>query len=234
MNLIQKTNYFKIMRADITRELMRDANAFTLLALIAFRAKRTNGLSVHNLQPGEALIGDFENCGLTEQKYRSAKNRLRSYGLATFKSTNKGTIARLVNTNVFDVNITEANEQSNIPATDKQRLSRRDKNDKNINTPLPPSGDLVKSLIIPDSLNAEAFRDKWQKWIEYRKTRAKVKDWFMLFSEQLEWLAHSNAETAIEILSQSIRNGYTGIFPLKSGNKQAETSTPRRRSKFDE
>jgi len=130
---LQQNSFFKIMRSEETRELLsNDHNSFVLLTQIAFRAKRTNNFSVHNLQPGQALIGDHESCGLTEQKYRSAKQRLENYGLATFRATNKGTIATLTDSRVFDINATHSNEQNNTRITDKQRTNNDYQECKNI------------------------------------------------------------------------------------------------------
>lgn len=126
--------FIKLMRSRTTRELLQDGNAFLLLTLIAWRAKRTSEFSVHGLAIGQALIGDYHACGLTEQQYRSAKTRLKRYGLATFRATNKGTIATLLDTTIFDIN----EEVSSEPAAGRQRASNESattnkniKNEKN-------------------------------------------------------------------------------------------------------
>ena len=102
-------------------ELLKDPAAFVLLTQIARRAKRTNDFTLHDLKIGEALIGDYDSIGLTEQRYRSAKKRLERYGLATFKPTNKGTIAKLTNSLIYDVNLDHSNDQTNNQKADKQR-----------------------------------------------------------------------------------------------------------------
>lgn len=43
----------------------------------------------------------------------------------------------------------------------------------------------------------------------------KPKDWGIMFSEQLEWLKQFGAREAAEILGQSIRNNYQGLFERK-------------------
>jgi len=113
-----------------------DNHAFTLLAVIAFRAKRTNDFSVAGLQIGECLLGDYNNYGMSEQKYRSAKSRLQRYGLATFRTTNRGTIATLSNSVIYDINPEEDNGQINEPPTNSQRTINEPtttiKNDNNV------------------------------------------------------------------------------------------------------
>ena len=96
--------FVKLMRSDATWELMKDPNAFCLLSVIAFRAKRTDDFNVHGLRKGQALIGDYASYGMTEKEYRGAKQRLQRYGLAHFRGTNRGTIATLLNTSVCDIN----------------------------------------------------------------------------------------------------------------------------------
>mgnify|MGYP001597274013 CR=1 FL=1 len=146
--------FLKLMRSEQTRELQKNPKAFTLLSIIAYRARRTNGtLNVHNLKIGEALIGDCENYGLTEQEYRTSKTNLKKWDLATFKSTTKGTIAKLTDNSIFDINSEGEEEAStdkvtNKPTdelTDEQRTNngqtngqrttnkngKNDKNDKN-------------------------------------------------------------------------------------------------------
>ena len=101
--------FVKMQDTETTRELMRDKNAFALLAQIAIRARRKdgpwtgkNGITM-TLKKGQAFIGDYESIGLTEKEYRCAKNRLFKCKLATFEGANKGTIATLINSDVFDI-----------------------------------------------------------------------------------------------------------------------------------
>ena len=83
----------------------KDSEAFHLLSVIAIRADR---------ETGEAKIGDWDSMGVTSrQTYRSALKRLIATNKVTTKSTNKGTVAKLVNTGVYDINQIEANQQPN-------------------------------------------------------------------------------------------------------------------------
>jgi len=86
-------------------------NEFALLSLIAFRARRTDGFNGDGLKIGEALIGDFKSVGLTPRTYRTAKNRLEKWKKAKFKTTNKGTIAKLINSDIYDINTEESDKQ---------------------------------------------------------------------------------------------------------------------------
>lgn len=114
--------YIKLIRGEETTALFRDRNAFILLAAIAYRARRTDD-PVSDLKVGEAQIGDVKNYGLTQQEYRTAKRKLKKWGFATFKATSKGTIAKLANTRIYDINLADGNEQPNEQPTSKQRAA---------------------------------------------------------------------------------------------------------------
>ena len=116
--------FVKLIRGDAVRELLHDPAAYALLSLIALRARWKNeGFSRHSLEPGQALVGDFHACGLSEQQYRGAKQRLARWRLATFQATNKGTVATLTGTSVFDINADPRNDPDNERATNEQRTS---------------------------------------------------------------------------------------------------------------
>lgn len=105
--------WFKATRSDDALELLR-ANplALALAYVIAVRAKWREGFCRHNLKFGEAFIGDFENYGMSERNYRTAKEHLEQWRFATFKPTNKGTIARLCDSRIFEVIPTRGDGQN--------------------------------------------------------------------------------------------------------------------------
>jgi len=116
--------FVKLMRTAETTELLEGSpDCFLLLTIIAFRARRSNGFNRDGLQPGQALIGDYKSYGLTEQRYRTSKVKLEKWRFATFKATTKGTIATLLDSRIYDINIESDNGQDNGQLTDKQRTS---------------------------------------------------------------------------------------------------------------
>jgi hypothetical protein len=144
--------YIKLKRTPETLEIFKKPKAFTLLSLIAYRARRTSNFSSDNLEIGEALIGDHKSAGLTRQEYRSALFWLKTRQFITTRATNKGTIAKLINTDVFDPNFEKGNHQTNQPITIQQPSSnhpvttnKNDKNERNINTS-PADADLLKKI----------------------------------------------------------------------------------------
>ena len=117
--------WIKLMRSDETHELARDAAALGLMTIIALRARWRAPFKAHDLDVGEALIGDHENMGLTRQEYRTLANRLKTWGLITTRSTNKGTIATITNRAIFDIFGRLDNHQGNQPATSQQPPSNQ-------------------------------------------------------------------------------------------------------------
>lgn len=100
----------------------KNHHAFCLLWIIANRAKRTLNED-SELSLGEAWIGDHDKYNMTQQEYRTAKKHLEKCKFATFKATNRGTIATLCDTSIFDINIGDGNKQPNKQVTSKQRAS---------------------------------------------------------------------------------------------------------------
>ena len=137
--------FIKFMRSDNARELLKRPKCFALLAQIAQRARRSGELNIHDLGTGEALVGDRDSIGLTQQEYRTAKKFLEKHGLAAFRVTNRGTIARLKDQTIFDINLTQDNQPANRRATSWQqpaneqvttnkneKKKKKDKNEKKL------------------------------------------------------------------------------------------------------
>jgi len=109
------------MRTDDVIELLRFPIALALLTQIALRARRTvEQFNPHHLKLGEALIGDYRSIGATRQQYRTAKRQLVEWGVITIRVTIKGTIARLSNFQVFDVNVQPSEQHAEQPLTRTQ------------------------------------------------------------------------------------------------------------------
>lgn len=118
---MSEKGFIKLQRfEDVELLMVKHPNAFILLTFIALRARRE--LDPHLIlgtKQLEALIGDYEHMGLTEQEYRTAKKQLAKFGIVTFKVTPKGTIAKLVDKRFYDINEEKPNGQSNTKVTDK-------------------------------------------------------------------------------------------------------------------
>ena len=98
-----RAGWVKLMRSLESIELLAHfPNAFRLACVIAIRARWRGGFNVHGLAQGECLLGDFRSYGMTEKEYRGAKQKLEKHGFAAFRRANRGTVARLIDTRLFD------------------------------------------------------------------------------------------------------------------------------------
>lgn len=78
---------------------------------------------------------------------------------------------------------------------------------------------LGKGIQIPERFaQSQQFILVWSEWVQIRKRGKKSKDFEVLFRKQLDWLSKYSVDDAIEILNKSMRNGWTGIFPLNESN----------------
>jgi hypothetical protein len=131
---VNSTGWFRASRYPQMPELVKSSRtAFVLAYALAYRARWNDAaFNPFNLQPGEAIC-DYLNWGLSEQEFRNARDKLKEWGFATFRATNKGTVGKLVDMRLFSVLLVESNEQryghSNGPAatgaTDKERPEQR-------------------------------------------------------------------------------------------------------------
>lgn len=79
--------------------------------------------------------------------------------------------------------------------------------------PLPVKLRNLGNLTIPEILaNTPKFMEAWNKWTDYRKTGAKVKNIDKMFQAQLDKLALYGTDWAIERITRTIENGWTGLF----------------------
>ncbi len=131
-----------MIRGDEIEELAKDHHCFMLMWQIAYRARRNNEFSTDNLKIREALVGDCKNIGLTRRQYRTCLNRLTDWGFVTIKTTNKGTIATIVDKRLYDINANYNGQQVNHqtanerPSSDHQTATnkkvKKEKKEKNV------------------------------------------------------------------------------------------------------
>lgn len=103
--------------------------AFVLLAIIVDRARKVPVDMNAETELGEAYIGDYYIYGATPQSYRTDKKHLERLKLITCRTTNKGTIAKIVNSSIFDISrnsitskSTNQQQTDNMLPTTKQEV----------------------------------------------------------------------------------------------------------------
>jgi hypothetical protein len=72
----------------------------------------------------------------------------------------------------------------------------------------------------------ERLKAKWQEWTAYRRRLGKCRDFPAMFREQMAWLANYDEAASVEILSQSLRNGYQGLFSSNGQRSTRSIPTP--------
>lgn len=184
--------FIKLKRSEETLALAtNDPNAFTLLSLIALRARRTDIYNKHNLKVGEALIGDYATLGMKRGQYREATKRLTKHGFITTKATNKGTIATLCDARVYDINISDSNHQSNHPATIQQPSNNHqattNKNEKNANNVKTPDGFEEFWSAYPNKVGKKHAVTWWKKNKPSAELQEKVQKTLKVLKMSEQW-----------------------------------------------
>lgn len=78
---------------------------------------------------------------------------------------------------------------------------------------------------LPESVRTEAVKAQWESWVSFRMTLKKVKRWDLVFKETIKMLSTFPEPKIIECLSQSIRNGWQGVFEPKTNTANSHHST---------
>lgn len=115
-----QVGFLKLNRTEDTTQLLKRPKEFILLTNIAIRAWRGHGINQDGCNKGEALIGDYENYGLSRQNYRTALNNLKRWRFITIKPTTRGTIARICDKRIYDINEAQTNQQNSQQVTINQ------------------------------------------------------------------------------------------------------------------
>jgi hypothetical protein len=119
------TRYIEATCSDDALTLIKHyPPAWTLATVMGMRARyKEDQFNPHALDYRESFLGDYENYGLSEREYRTAKTTLETGGFATFRATNKGTIGKLIDTRLFRINLIAGDGQNDgqraKPATNK-------------------------------------------------------------------------------------------------------------------
>lgn len=153
-----------------------DPRAFLLLTYIARHASRTEN-RIKRLKTGEARVGNPKRMGLTPRQYRSAKDRLEEYGLATFNPTNKGTLAMLCGSAIYDINPEPNDKQTDKQATNKRQAGDKQTTSNNKEKKKKKEKKGCDALLVFDGLILEErygaltdarWRGMYELWVGYR------------------------------------------------------------------
>ncbi len=131
----KNVNFVMLQRGKRLESILKERkSAFCLLTLIATRARWHSEDLFDGLDIGEALIGDYEAYGATEMIYRTDKIFLEKNGLITIRTTNKGTIAKIVDTSIFNINAQdETTKLSTTQRSDNEQITTNNNDNKDNN-----------------------------------------------------------------------------------------------------
>ena len=187
---MEAKGFIKLVRGDSAMQIAQHPNALCLLTYIALHASR-NGrwIGTPKLEKGEAMIGCNCISGMTRSAFRHSLSTLIDSKLISIRTTNKGTIAKLLDSTVYDIN-SEASDHhsdhhSDHPTTIKQPSSdhptttnKKGKNVKNVIFTKPTAIELDE-YINANNMKCEsaAFLDHFNSNGWKVGGKAPMKDW---------------------------------------------------------
>lgn len=157
--------------------------------------------------------------GLSDKEVRTALRHLSETGEVASKSTNKFTIYKVENWDLYQSQGQQEGRQEagKRPAKGRQRATNNnDNNDNNENNKRSKAFDPMQ--IVQESYSDRQILDAWAAFFEMRSSvkggAVKSAHQTKLLIASLEKNARTDAER-IDVLNQSIMNNWKGLFPLK-------------------
>ena len=190
------------------------------------------GLKLVPLEAGQFVTGRkvaAKELGVTESSFYKYIKTLESVGMVSLNSNNKFTVVTIEKWAMYQTDnsessnkVTTKKQQSNSRVTTKEQQSNTNKNVKNDKN--------VKNIYIePPELNEAILSFKeFRKGLKKPMTDKAVN----LLIGKLKKLSDNTAEQ-IEILEQSVVNGWIGIYPLKGDNKQSSPKLDESKTDLD-
>lgn len=202
-----------------------------LIQMAAFRShERIIGATVVNVERG-GIVASERFLSLRWQwsrtKIRDFLSILTASQMVNIKKDQAISIINLCNFDQYNSDMFTEEPQKNPKKTakepgrdqeeTKENKGKKEEQGKEEVPPSPQAGAAVDPLRIPSELHSPEFTATWQRWMEFRRGFGqKPKSWAILFGEQLTWLKQFGASTGAEMLQASMRNGWQGIFELKT------------------
>lgn len=237
--------FITLHRKIVGWEWYSDVNVFRVFTHLILTAnwepKKWKGELISRGQKVISIQKLAQETGLTEQSVKTAIKKLKSTGELTSKSTNKYTVVTLINydfyqdkekqlTNKTTNNLTNEQQTNNKRVTTTKQLINKETIKTNYKDHVATSCDAsvkteksVNNVEIPEKLNTPEFLAAWEEWQAYRKQRRQTLTVFSI-KKQLQFLASIGAKDAVISINESIKNGYTGLFPVKQAARNKSNS----------
>ena len=179
-----RENFLIYNRCEKAKWLRRKyPNAYLLLSVIAESARRYNGLD-DGLIIGDALIGDYEEAGLSRQQFRTALQKLVNFKIvkiisngksfferekSTIKITIEGHLVNLLDSTIWDINPEHFNHQINQRSTNDQPTINHKQEKSNTNHSYLDKDNLIpKDIARTDLESANFSQSKVQHNLDYQ------------------------------------------------------------------
>ena len=237
----EKNGWIKLHRKMLDNPIiMKDADHLAIWMYLLLNATHAEYPALFKgqkimLQPGQLITGRksiAEKLVINESKVRRVLDSFESDQQIDRQRSNQNTLISLINWDRYqcfdqqnDQPVTNDRPTSDQPVTTNKNV-KNNKNDKN-----------DKKLYSDDALLNTAIVD----FIEFRKKIKKpMTDRAVSLMLGKLYKMTSNVNEQIEILNQSIMNGWQGIFPLKNQSNQRSARTeptpkwmPSEQNKYD-
>jgi hypothetical protein len=152
---------------------------------------------------------------------------LEKLQILTARSTSKGTVAKLMNTEVYDVSAVHEQPRSqptsNHQLTNGQPASnhhlttnkkeKKEKKEKKVKTE-------KKVAPLPAALDTPDFRKAWTGYLDYRKEKRLPRLTERSQEAKLNEMAVWGSDRAMRAIERSIANGWQGIFEDRHSRPQ--------------
>lgn len=172
--------------------------------------------------------------GWSNTKVTSFLQILKNDNMIDFLSDTKKTVVTIVNYGLYqDINDTETTQKRhrNDTETTQKHTNKNDKNVKNVKK-LKKSievSEIEIELALKAYTNNSELQAAIKSFIVHRRNikKALTADQLNLTLKKLDKLSKCNDESKIEILNESVMNGWQGIFELKEKKEQPKKMDPK-------
>ncbi len=202
---------------------MTPADAKVYLVLCAHVRSKT-----WDANPSIARLAEL--AGMSSRSVYRAVSRLEKTGLlivtsgggrghtSTYRLTGNGDSNYVTVTPAQTVTTGAINGDRVSPETVTPRARHIDKNSRK-------NSRKNNGAFFPPSLDTQAFREAWTRWMDYRREIRKPLTPTTV-AAQLKKLAVLGPDAAVASIDQSIGNGWRGLFPVEAQNRGAVENDP--------
>jgi len=220
--------HIKLDRKIVNWEWYQDHNVCRLFIHLLIMANYKEGKwQGHLVKRGQLITGTdslSKQTSLTVMQIRTCLNKLKKTEEITIKTTSRFSVITICKYDSYQSLSEENNKQDNEQVTSNITIEQQTDN-KQITTnkkfkEVKEEKEDTKGvdIFIAFSLPIE-LKYYWQEWITYKKKQHKFSYKDVRYEaaavKDLLKISDNSFPTAIEVIKQSIRNGWKGLFPLK-------------------